>query len=333
MTPRARLLSLIDAAWTTQAIHAACALRLPDILAGRALEAGRAADEAGADADSVRRLLRSLVTLGLCHEDEAGHFALTAEGALLIEHAPGSLSAWARMSGVRLWRNWAELTESVRSGRSARLRRHGADDFGELRGQEAEVFNAAMAALTAPVAEAAARELDWSGVRLAVDVGGGCGAMLAAILGRHPSMEGIVFDLPHAAASAAAHLGSAGVAGRVRFVAGSFFDPLPAGGDVYLLKSVLHNWDDAAARRILQRCAAALAPGASVRLVERVLPDRLVAGDVHRDLVRSDLNMLVGCGGRERSESEFASLVAAAGMRLREVRPLAGGFSALLASC
>ena len=332
MSARQHVLALIDAAWTTQALHAACALGLPDLLADEARDAGGLAAQAGADADAVHRLLRALATLDLCVERDDGRFALSEAGALLRSRVPGSLAAWARMSGARLGRNWGELAESVRTGASARARRGGPDDVTALQGAEADAFNAAMTDLTRPVAVAAARELEWGDVQLAVDVGGGCGALLAPVLARHASLRGIVFDLPHAAPAAHEYLERAGVAARARFVAGSFFDALPEGGDAYLLKSVLHNWPDDAARGILRRCAAALAPGARVHVLERVLPEKLGARPSDRDLARSDLNMLVGCGGRERSEREFAALFAGAGLRLRAVKPLVGGFSALTAA-
>lgn len=333
MTPRERVLELANAAWTTQVLGAACELGLPDHLAAGTAEATALAVRSGADADAIHRLLRAMAALGLCREEADGRFSPTPEGALLASGHPGSLGAWSRMSARRLWRNWGELAESVRSGRSARARHEDADDFTffDRDPDGAAEFNRAMVDLSRPVALATARELDWGGVGRIVDVGGGAGVLAAMVLAHHPSMTGVVFDLPHAVPAALRLMEEAGVAIRAEVRSGSFFDAVPAGADAYLLKSVLHNWGDEPALRILRRCAEAMAPGGRVVLVERLLPDRVTDGRVDREAVRSDLNMLVGCGGRERTRVQFEALVAAAGLNLRYVQPLAGGFYALVA--
>ncbi|HEX5128935.1 MAG TPA: methyltransferase, partial [Usitatibacter sp.] len=192
------------------------------------------------------------------------------------------------------------------------------------------LFNAAMLAYTRPVARETARKLDWQGVGLIVDVGGGVGELAAAVLRAQPAMRGIVYDLRHAAAAAASHLERAGLSARCEFVTGSFFESVPA-ADACLLKSVLHNWDDERAAAILERCAAALGPGGRVVLVERVLPERPASAEDDRDQARSDLNMLVGCDGRERTEAEFRALLEGAGLAWHGATPLVLGFSALVA--
>jgi hypothetical protein len=195
MESRARVLAMINASWTTQVIAVACELGLPDLIAGGRTSAESLARAANADADAIHRMLRALVTLDLCIEKENGTFALSADGALLRTGAD-SLGAWARMSGQRMWANWTELGGSVRTGESAR-KRGGVDDFSYLDRDPATaaVFNAAMVDITRPVALAAARDLDWSGVAKAVDVGGGVGELIATLLVHHPRMRGVVFDL------------------------------------------------------------------------------------------------------------------------------------------
>jgi hypothetical protein len=331
MTARERVLSLINAAWTTQVIAVACELRVVDLMAATGSTAARLAAVSGADEVAVHRLLRALVTLELCVEHSDGHFALTEGGELLRSGGDDSLGDWARLSGTQIWDNWRELAHSVRTGESARRRLRSVDDFSYLDRDPANAlnFNGAMVNLTRPVAEAAARELDWSGVSLAVDVGGGAGELIATVLGRHGHMRGVVLDLDHAAGCARAHLEQRGVADRCDVVSGSFFDSVPGGADAYLLKSVLHNWDDRQAIVILGRCAAALKQGGRVMLFERLMAERLVPAPEDREVARSDLNMLVGCGGRERTRAEFAELFAAAGMQLESSRPLVGGFHAL----
>lgn len=333
MGARERILEMVNAAWTTQAIGTACELGLPDLLAPAPSSSAEIAAVAGADPDAVHRLLRALASLGLTEEREEGVFALTAEGALLSRSAPQSLGAWAAMNARRMWANWGELGHSVRTGRSARLRLQGVDDFSFLERDPAAAlqFHHAMVELSRPVAVAAARTLDWSGTRTLVDVGGGAGALAATILAHHRHLEGIVLDLPHALDAARAQFRAAGVEGRCEARAGDFFAAVPNGADTYLLKSVLHDWDDTRALAILERCAEAMAPGARVVVLERIVPERLSSSPVDRDIARSDLNMLVGCGGRERTQRQFRALLGAAGLRVASVTPLTADFSALVA--
>jgi hypothetical protein len=333
MEARTRVLAMINASWTTQVIAVACELHLPEMIAAGRRDAASLAQAANADTDAVRRLLRALVTLDLCVEKEDGAFDLSADGELLRADRAESLSAWARMSGQRMWANWTELANSIRTGQSARKRVAGVDDFGYLDRDPAKaaVFNAAMVDLTRPIALAAARDLDWSGIAKAVDVGGGVGELIATVLAHHSGMRGTVFDLGHAVPGARAHLERAGVANRCDVVAGSFFEAIPQGADAYLLKSVLHNWDDGRAVLILRNCAAAMKPGARLMLLERVVPERLTSSPRDQEIVRSDLNMLVGCDGRERTQSRFAALLRQAKLQLGMVRALAGGFHVLVA--
>jgi hypothetical protein len=333
MGDRARVLSMINAAWMCQAIAAACELGVADQFAEGPQDIEHLAAKTRANPDALRRLLRGLCTLDLCEERDDGRFALTSDGALLRDGAEDSLHAWARMSGTRIWKQWGQLAESVRTGRSYRQRVLGAEDFSPLDSdpQAAALFNGAMANLTRPVALAAARDLDWSGHRRLVDVGGGPGELLATILSRHPHLNGVVFDLAHALSPARKRLGDAGVADRSEAVEGSFFESVPAGADAYLLKSVLHNWDDARAALILRNCRRAIVPDGRVMLFERIVPEACsnAAGD--RDIARSDLNMLVGCDGRERTETQFRELLAGEGFVLETVSPMATALSALVA--
>lgn len=336
MGDRARVLSLINAAWTTQVVAAACELRLPDRMAAECEEAGTLARRCGAHAEAVHRLLRAMVALGLCEERSTGRFALTDDGAVLCSSHPQSLGAWARFSGGHVWRNWAHLARSVASGASARPDLEGTNDFGFLDADagKAAAFNAAMADLTRPVAEAAASAsaIPWSGTTTFVDVGGGVGALAAEVLRRHAHLRGIVFDLAHAAEAARQHLERAGVADRCQFVTGSFFERVPAEADVYLLKSILHDWDDERAGNILARCREAMPPHGRVLILERIVPERISSSASDVDVVRSDLNMLVGCGGRERTLAEFERLLRLARLRLEHRACLANGVSVITAS-
>jgi hypothetical protein len=162
-------------------------------------------------------------------------------------------------------------------------------------------------------------------------VGGGPGELAATILEHHPHLRGVVFDLAHALAPARKRLSRRGAGDRCEAVEGSFFESVPAGADAYLLKSVLHNWNDDRAVAILRNCRAAIVPDGSVVLFERIVPVRYATSAVDRDIARSDLNMLVGCDGCERTEAQFRELLAGAGFALERVIPMAAEVSALVA--
>lgn len=328
---RAQVLDLINAAWTTQAIRAACVLGVPDSLAAGSHDAESLAADLGCHAPSLQRLLRALVTIDLCNVDDCGRYTLTPSGELLREGHAHSVRAWALLAGGAIWQRWSELDHSVRSGISHR-RRHGADDgFHDLALSPAAAvqFHRAMVEMTRAIAGAVARTIDPVGMQQVVDVGGGSGELLAHVLAAHPSLHGVLFDLPHGLEGAASVLDRAGVAARCTRVAGSFFDTLPVGGDLYLLKSVLHNWDDARCVPILRACRSAMAPRGRVLVIERLMADRPGTTPHDRAVARSDLNMLVALSGRERTASEFAALFAQAGLALERNLGRAGDFSLL----
>ena len=328
-----RLLHLINASWTTQAIYAAVELGLPDLLAAGPQRTESLAALSGSHPDALGRLLRALASLDLCRERD-GAFELTPMGTLLAADAPTSLRAWAIHSGRNLWPAWGRLAESVRTGTSDRKRASGSDDFGHLERdpEAAAVFNHAMVEITRLVAQEVTRVVDLSNMARIVDVGGGYGELLAAVLGAHPGLRGVLFDLPHAIDAASAPLARAGVAARCELVAGSFFDSVPAGADAYLLKSVLHNWDDERCALILRNCRRAAQPRSRLLVVERVLPEQIRPVPRDRAIARSDLNMLVARSGRERTEAAYRSLLGSAGFRVEGILPAASDFSVIVAT-
>jgi len=330
---RAQVLDMINASWTTQAIRAACVLRVPELLAAAASDAQQIATDIKCHGPSLQRLLRALVTLGLCTEHEPGHYALTASGALLREDHPQSVRAWALLAGGVIWQRWSELDQSVRSGISHRRRHGSADGFDDLALSQpaAAQFYRAMVEITRMVAAEVARAIDPAGIERVIDVGGGSGELIAQVLAAHAGLRGVLFDLPQGLEGATAVLEAAGVAARCTRVAGSFFDTMPEHGNLYLLKSVLHNWDDARCVQILRRCRAAMAPDGRVWLVERVMAERVGTTAHDREVARSDLNMLVALSGRERTAHEFAALFDAAGLVMQHRIGSAGAFAILQA--
>jgi SAM-dependent methyltransferase len=188
-------------------------------------------------------------------------------------------------------------------------------EYRARRGEEAAVFDAAMRSLSHGIGEAVAAAYDFGRCRLIVDVGGGRGGLIACLLRTYDAARGILFDLPHVTAHADDALRAAGVASRCEVIAGSFFDGVPAGGDAYVLKAVLHDWDDEPASRILRACRHAMRPGGRVLVIERLI----APPNEGPEAKFSDLNMLVAPGGKERTSEEFARLFVRAGLRLAEV--------------
>jgi len=333
---RSRLLEAINASWTTQAIAAAVELRIPELLAAAPLASEALARAARCDTAALRRLLVALASLDLIAHDECGRFVLTRSGALLRTDADDSLAAWALFNGRHALRAWSRLAECVRSGRSARANSGGSDDFIHLDTdpEAAELFHRAMTDLTQPIATAFAAAVDLRHARSVVDVGGGYGRLLATVLVAYPDVHGVLFDLPHAIAAAAPQLERAGVAGRCELVRGSFFDAVPAGADAYLLKSVLHDWGDERCATILGACRGAMASSADARLfvIERLAPERFGLTARDRAIARSDLNMLVSLGGRERTEAQYREMLCRSGLEPRRIHELVGEFSAIEAA-
>jgi hypothetical protein len=329
---RARLLELINANWTTQAIAVACRFALPDLLAGRTLAASELAMASGVDSDALARLLRALVTLDVCRATEDGRFMLGPCGELLCRDHPHGLRSWAVLNGGSMWSRWQGLGDRVRAGAGDDGGAQSRTRFDQLSldSDQGQLFYGAMSELTRRLGDAAAEAIGPADDALIVDVGGGSGELLAKVLARYPTARGLLFDLPAALEFAGPVLARHGVSDRCRLQAGNFFDGLPEAGDFYLMKSILHDWDDASAVRLLKRCRDAMGDRSTkLFVIERILPEPLRATPDHAAVARSDLNMLVGLAGRERSQSQYQALCEQAGLTVRASRSLAAGFGAL----
>lgn len=333
-TPAAKLLEWLDGCRVTQTLHACAALGIADHLAAAARNSDELAATVAIDTASLRRLLRALAALGVLEERRDGRYALTATGELLRSDVSGSLRAAVLFAGGRrAWTSWGRLSESVRSGRPA-FGTWSRRAFAEMAARDPEgarLFHQAMGAFTQPVAAAVVAAHDFSAYPRVVDVGGGYGALLSAVLRAHPRLRGVLFDLPDVVAGAREKLAAAGLGERCALVAGDVFEWVPRGGDAYVLKSIVHDWDDELAGRILASCRSAMGPTATLLLVERVLPaaGEIAADDATKFL--SDLNMLLLAGGRERSEEEYRALLAAVGFELCQVVATATAHSLIVA--
>jgi hypothetical protein len=314
------LARMINGYWLTQMIYTATRLGIADALAGGPQTAGRLAEQCGAHARSLHRLLRALASLGVFAEAEDGRFTLTPMAELLRSDLPGSLHGFALYSGdpqQHRYRAWGDLHESIRTGEPAFRRLVGMPPFAYLAANldPAAVFDAAMESYTTECVGTILAHYDFSRCANVVDVGGGHGRVLAEILKKHASLCGVVFDLPHVVGRARAILGREGLSGRSECIAGDFFEAVPAGADLYLLKCIVHDWGDAEAVAILRNCRRAMTRGARLLLAEAVIPP---GNDACLGKLM-DVNMLVIHGGLERSRAEFAALLDEAGFALADV--------------
>jgi hypothetical protein len=317
-TPRSAFRDLMGIATGYQrsrALMVAAELGIADLLHEGPRALADLAASTKTDDSTLYRLLRALASVGAFHEDADRNFSLTPMGQLLRSDVPASLGAVTRFLGRDYqWNAWGKLLHSVRTGENAARVTLGTDvwTYRERNPEENEIFNAAMEALSTAAAAHEIAAYDFSRCRSVADIAGGTGALLAAILRRHPGVRGILFDQPHVVAGAPPVLEDAGVADRVTLEPGSFFERVPEGADVYILRRILHDWPDAESTEILRRCRKAMESDARLLLIESVV------GPPNEDAPSKfmDLLMLVSAGGRERTEAEWAALLGDAGFRL-----------------
>jgi len=310
-------------------VRTAALLRVPDVLAEGPASACELAAQAGVLADPLGRVLRGLATLGVVEELPDHRFRLTDVGDCLRDR-PGSLRALAIMQPAESQVAFTHLEHTLQTGQPVYAKAHGMSRWDHLAAEPelSRAFNDAMVGWSQRVAPVLARNFPFGAARVVVDVGGGAGALLSGILAAHPHCEGIDFDLPAGLRDARPLLEAAGVWDRCRLVEGSFFESVPGGGDVYLLKQILHDWSDADCMRILDRCREAMGDDARLLVVERLLPDVATPADLRT--VMGDLQMMVVLGGRERTVEEYRRLLATARLSLSDVMTLIDDFSLLV---
>ena len=324
------LLDLISSFRVTAIIYVAARLGIADLLAEGPKGSAEIAERSGAHEPSLQRLLRALVAIGVCRQTEAQQFALTEIGAHLAAGAEPSLKAYALFEGSMVFRSWADLLQSIRTGKTAAALA-GFDNSFDLMGRDPEavqVFNDAMVSLTAVVTPGVLAAYDFSGIGRLYDVGGGFGELLGAILAAYPAMRGAVVDLPRCAEGATKQLAEAGVDGRAEFIAADFFESVPVGADAIIMKSIIHDWDDERSGIILKNCRRALGEGKKLLLVERIMPEKIAANREGIAVTTNDLTMLRGPGGAERTEREYGELLGGAAFKMSRVVP-AGRFNVI----
>jgi hypothetical protein len=309
-----RLAPVLDLC-TPMALRVAATLRLADLIADGASDVDTLATRADCAPDALGRMLRLLVARGVFTEPRPGVFGLNETAELLLSSHPEGMRTWLDLDGFggRMDLAFTGLLHTVRTGEPAWESVFGRPFWEYLDAEPAVAssFDEAMSVAPEHFADVLTGH-DWSSVRHVVDVGGGDGMLLGVLLRAHPDLRATLVDLPDTVGRAGRHLGEPGVAGRCSVAAQSFFDPLPTGGDVYVLRRVLHDWGDADATRILANCARAAGERGSVLIME-------VHGSSGADpapLAEMNLRMLVLCGGRERSVAEYGELAASAGLRV-----------------
>jgi hypothetical protein len=308
---RRRLLGMLDGYRLSQAIAVAAELGVFDAVGESGLDSDALAKRCGAHAIFLERVLRSLAAAGVMRRDTQDRYHLSELGDALRSGHAASLQPWAVFS-LRLYLGWASLRNALKTGQGGTVGRWAALERSD---EETRIFDLAMHANAAWIARGLAAAWDFSPYGTVVDVGGGDGTLIEAILSANPAARGVLLERPQAIAHAGERLQQAGLLGRCLLQPGSFLEAVPIGGDLYLLARVLHDWDDAGAATILGKVRAAMQVNASLLVIERVLHDEHPA----LEDALSDLNMLVMNGGQERTAGEFRSLLEAAGFRLQEI--------------
>src|SRR4051812_9760594 len=301
-------------------VYLAVKLRIPDRLAEGPRSSADLARELNVHEDALYRVLRTLASLGLFEEKGSRTFANNLAASMLRSKTPGSMYDMALwMSDPFHFQVYAHALHSVQTGKPAVEKAFGVPVFEYFPKdrEESEVFNNAMTMFSAMVIPAVLEVYDFDGIGTIVDIAGGHGRVLTSILQKHPSMRGVLFDLDHVLAGARPAIESLGLSDRCRTVSGDFFKSVPEGGDAYIMKHIIHDWDDDQAATILKNIRSAMNRGGRVILLESV-----VAPGNQPDFAKLiDLEMLLMPGGRERTEQEFRDLFARAGFELTRITP------------
>lgn len=307
--------------WMSRLVHVAAKLRLADLLKGGSRTVEDLASAADVQPQALYRLLRALASIGIFAETKGRRFKLTPLAATLQTGVPNSMHAWALMVNEHwMWESWKELLQGIKTGEMPFLKAHGVPIFQYLEHhpEDLEVFGESMSSISQAENPAIAAAYKFPKGRTLVDVGGGHGSLLAAILKANPSLKGVLFDQSAVIARAEndKHITAKGIAQRCRLESGNFFEGVPKGGDAYLMKYILHDWNDDECVKILANCRAAMNEKGKVLVVDNVVS----AGNDPSWGKLLDIQMLI-IGGRERTKQEFATLFASAGLKLNRIVP------------
>lgn len=324
--PEAFLTQIAFGALMTQALYVVAKLGIADLLANGPRSVAELAAETKTHERALYRVLRALAAVGIFTETDLQVFTLTPLAEPLRSDAPNSVRSGAIFMGEEWhWRVWGDLLYSVQTGKPGWGRVHGAEVFEYFTANpaQAEIFNNAMTDMSMSIAPVVVEAYDFSGIKTLADIAGGHGFMLAQILKANSQMKGILFDMPQVIEGAGAMLEREGVAKRVEKVAGDFFSSVPAGADAYIMKHIIHDWDDEHSIKILSNIREAMQPDGKVLIVETVVPE---GNEPHYSKLL-DIEMLSSPGGQERTAEEYGALLAASGLKLTRIVPTKSPFS------
>ena len=317
--PQAQLGQMITGYWTSQAIYAAAKFGIADLLNDGPKSADELASATGTKSELLYRLLRALASVGIFAEEDGKRFSLTPLAEPLRSDVAGSQRSLALMMGDAQYRAWGNLADTVQTGDNAYEKIFGKPIFDHLAEQpeKARIFDAAMTGIHGRETGAILDAYDFSGINVIADIGGGNGSKITAILQKHPEMRGILFDLPHVVERARPHIEAAGLSDRCQLVDGDFFQSVPSGADAYVMRHIIHDWDDEKSLTILRNCQAIMSPGKRLLLIESVIPP---GNDPFMGKFL-DLTMMLIPGGKERTEEEYRELYDKAGFDLVRIVP------------
>lgn len=304
--------------WVSCCVYTAARLNIAEILSPGPLDIATLATETGTHAPSLHRMLKLLAANGVFEEQTPGTFANTPDSIALIDNVKGSMKAFLLAEMGEFYTPWGNLIDSVRSGKTAFDEHYGEDlwTFYKKHADEGQNFMKAMTGVTNFLSPAILDKYDFSAFKTIIDVGGSNGALLTAILRKTPGVSGIVFDVPYVVEQTAALLAAdLELRHRTSAVSGSFFEQVPSGADAYLLKMIIHDWNDEDSVRILSVVSKAMKPESKILIVDGVVPE----GNTLHGAKFMDVNMLVVTGGKERTVAEFEELFRRSGLRLTRV--------------
>jgi len=316
-SPQEQISRMLSGYWISQALYVAAKLGLADLLKDGPKTAEALASATKSHPGSLYRLLRGLASIGVFAEDNLHHFSLTPLAECLRSDVPGSQRSLAVMTGEEHYQAFGQLLYSVQTGKIAFDKLYGMPvfDFLQKHPEQAKIFDEAMVGVHGRETAAMLHAYDLSGIRVLADIGGGNGSVLTAVLREYPAMRGILFDLPGVVERAKTNFQAAGLSERCQAIGGSFFESVPQGADAYLLRHIVHDWDDEKATTILRNVHRAIGAGGKLLVVESVIPP----GNEPSFGKLLDLAMLVIPGGEERTEDEYRKLYESAGFRLTQI--------------
>ena len=305
----------------SQALYVAAKLGIADLLVDGPKPVEELAAATDADAPALYRVLRALASIGIFEEQDKGEFALTPSAEPLRSDVPNSLRDVAIFWGEDWnWKVWGNILYSVRTGKSAWAQIHGEQvfEYFEKNREAGRIFDRAMTSFSGVAVKAVLEAYDFSGIETLVDIAGGQGRLINRILDEYPALRGVLFDLPHV-------IRTANIGDRLELASGDFFVSVPSGGDAYMMKHIIHDWDDERAIKILKNIKQAMNPGARVLVLESVIVDG--NGQDFGKLL--DIEMLVSPGGKERTAAEYEELFSRAGLRLTRIIPTKSPYSVI----